>query len=161
MDDVNGIKQIYDYGQQNDWVYGEGPREYTYLPQIKYLLENFVEANLTSRRMSLIDFKDLFKGYKGNVIALWVATKGRLYGYIRDIELDLLKQLRASERPNPIYHALIAKYESGDQGTAINTLSDERYFPSDRLPEQSLDIFAWNDAPAAILYIWTVFIIGN
>ena len=153
--DVAGLKQIYDYGQNNDWVYGEGPTEYTKLPQLKYLLAPLFELSLTELELPS------FKGYRGNVIALWIATKGRLYGYIRAPEMKLLKELRKAENSNPIYHALIAKYESGDQGTAINILSNKTDFPADRLPEQSLELFVWNDAPAAILYLWTVFLIDD
>ena len=161
MDDVDGIKQIYSYGQQNDWVYGEGPEEYTRLPQLKYLLESFVEANLTSRHMSLIDFKDMFKGYKGNVIGHWIATKGKLYGYIRDIELQLIRKLVDAEPSNPIYHTILHRYTDGDHSKAISILSNDTYFPADRIPIEPLELFAWNDAPPAILFIWSVFLLDD
>jgi hypothetical protein len=162
MSDVAGIEDIYQYGQDNDWVYGDGPEEYTRLPQLEYLLADFCENNLVERQsLTMTELKDLLKGYKGNVIGLWIATKGRLYGYIRDIELRLVRELIDAEPSNPIYHTLLHRYTDGDHSTAISILSNDQNFPADRIPIEPLELFAWNDAPPAILYSWTVFLMGD
>lgn len=155
MNDVDGIKQIYQYGQDNDWIFGVGPEEYTQLPQLEYLLQSYCESNLTG-----LEFPS-FEGYKGNVIGLWVATKGRLYGYIRDAEITLVERLISAEPSNPIYHTILHRYTDGDHSKAVSILSNDKIFPPDRLPSTPLDLFAWNDAPSAILFVWTVFLMEN
>lgn len=156
--DLEGIEKLFMYGEHNSWVFGEGPEEYTKMPQLRPLLSDFI-----ARKLVITAEVELpsFKGYRGNVVALYIALKGRMFDYINGFEMRRLKDLRRAEPSNPIYHALVARYEEGNQSKAISILSNLNHFPADRLPEQSLELFAWNDAPAAILFMWCVFLMED
>jgi len=156
--DKDGMRRLVEYAEANDWVFGAGPREYTYLPGLKPLLKDIFDDKLTLKDHAS-DTLPFLESYKGNVLGDYLALKGRAYGYVRGAELELLDKLIDEAPLNPIYHALKHRFTDGDQQTAISILDEEEFFPSDKLPKAALEIFAWNDAPSAILYVWTVAIL--
>jgi hypothetical protein len=164
--DSSGLKRIKQYGYSNSWIMGEGPTEYTRMYHLYPIISDMVEKYGTIRQSedAYLDVWDKIKGYRGNVIADYIALKGRVHGSINSIELEMLETLTEKVPGNPHYWALYCLYSEadecgGDQSRALDILNLEEYFPSDKLPDDKKDVFDWSKGPSAILYIYTVGII--
>jgi len=156
--------------EANGFRAGAGPVEYTgmlhLLPLINKVRDwtgrSFSKSNVPSLTREPTDVsKEEFppiSGYRGNVIADYLYLRGRVNGYLLGYELEILEKLCSEVPQNPIYHALYHRFTDGDQSRAIDILSGDE-FPKYALPEKSLPLFDWSDAPSAILYIYTVAII--
>jgi len=158
--DKNAIKDIQDYGRANGWVMGEGPKEYTNLYHLSFLIEWMLDE---IRLNSMIDYDpwDVVSGYRANVIADYITLKGDVTGSINALELDAIEVMKDNVPQSPIYQALWHKYTDGDQAVALGILGNDDIFPPNRLPEKSLNLFDWGNAPAVILYIFAFGIIEN
>lgn len=151
--DMAGLKRMYDYLEDNSWIAGEGPAEYTRVLQLRPLLKAIVDSDL---RISNSEDASVLSGYKGNVVADYLAVHAVAFGYLKSWHTALLKELYRKNPGSPIYSGMYHKFTDGDTSEAVTALADETMFPADALPEGSLAIFDWADASAAILYIYTV-----
>jgi hypothetical protein len=151
--DSAGFERLADYGWDNGYKMGDGPDEYTKMPQLALILP------LVRQGYKLASIEDMLTGYRGNVLAYYLHLKGVTTGSLNVLEVEFLEEMTELVPSNPIYHALYHKYTDGDQTVAISILSDTEVFPVDRLPEESLKLFDWSDGPAAILYLYTLAIL--
>ncbi len=162
--DFKGISRSVKYGEDNNYKFGEGPKEYTFLLHLMPLLYKMQEPEkLVAMGYSSDDWPDPWekiRGYRGNVIANYIDLKANVYGYVNAWEMKAMEKMVEKVPSNPIYHALYNCYreDGGDQQTAIDILSGEE-FPIETLPEDHLELFDYGKAPAVILYLWAVKII--
>lgn len=156
--DYEGAERMYNYGNDRDWIMGEGPEEYTDL----WFLEGIISDFLVMERSAFeLGIRDKLKGYRGNVLADYIQLHGIINTYIEGWHKLMLEQLVKTTPQNPIYQALYHCYTDGDQTIAVGILNNQETFPPDRLPETPLALFDWSDAPASILYIWVVKILES
>jgi hypothetical protein len=148
LKDFEGIERLKDYARKHNYVMGDGPKEYTRMPLLRVLLNDLAKAD--------VDEKSLLAGYKGNVACDYIYLRSRIRGHVDLLEKLVLKQAVKDRPDSPIYQALYHRFTDGNQRAAEEILMDETLFPSDRLPDDHLSIFDWGDAPAAVLYLYTV-----
>jgi hypothetical protein len=151
--DRAALKRLRKFALANAYVMGDGPTEYTLMPQLAAVIEKSIK--LMDEDTSV---ESQLKGYRGNVIADYILLHGRVYGYLNTWHVKMLEKLTIVSPDNPIYHAILARF-TGDEvhkNIAINILLREDLFSSDFLPTERVNEFSWGDAPPAILYIYTV-----
>lgn len=159
--DFDRLKDLWDFLEANDWIAGEGPKEYTRVVHLKPLMREILKENdmLLSKtsvfRLAAEDADSV--GYRGNVLADYIFLHGVSLGYIESWHLSLLKELVKDVPQSPFYQAMVGCYEWTDNyQTALNLLGDEELFPSDRLPEKSNEmLWDWSDAPQLPLFAMT------
>jgi len=156
--DFNAIRRMQDFGNSRYWLMGEGPLEYTFMPHIAPLI-----AKMLGKKMEPLGSDPwlAIKGYKLNVVANYIYLKAKVYGGINKLEIAFLREAISQKPQNPIFHALLHRYTDGNQEIAIKILMNEQNFPFDRLPDRSLDLFHWSDAPAVVLYTYVVSILES
>jgi len=109
------IDRMAAYGRANDWVMGEGPREYTFLPQVGLITDDMLgHMNLTNRPAYTLD-----SSHKEHLLVLSAWLKLRYAGFIEDHEILILKNLPKS----PLGDALLARLKDGSQSKSILYLS--------------------------------------
>ena len=157
------LKRIYQRAKSEGYVFGAGPREYTYLPHLYFILDKMVDkytlrlADEENSEDALPDVIEKLKGYRGKVIALYLDLKGKVYGYLNTAEMGLLVTVYDQDPENPIYNKLMGRYgEDGQKylDKATDILYDEEWFPSDRLPNKNY--FDWGDDAPWIIYAWVM-----
>lgn len=146
--DKSALKRLRNYAIANGYVMGDGPTQYTFMPQLAFVLEKAYKL-ADSERTAF----DKLDGYRGNVIADYILLHGRIYGYIGRHHLLMLEELIKVAPNNPIYHAIYHRFLDGDQRRAIELLAD---FNADILPQGADSRFHWGSASSAILFIYTV-----
>ena len=112
-DDRQGIDDLAQYGRDNDWVFGEGPREYTFLPQVGVLTDMLLGQMYLTPKFSLEST------HNHHIIALSVWLKLRSVGYLESQDLLVLRNLKS----NMLIRSLIARVTEGNQSEAIYYLS--------------------------------------
>jgi hypothetical protein len=111
--DRDMIERLADYGRENDWVFGEGPREYTFLPQVGVLTDMLLgQMNLTPKF-------SLQSTHNEHIIALSGWLKLRSVGYLESQDLLVLRNLKS----NMLIRSIIARVTEGNQSEAIYYLS--------------------------------------
>jgi hypothetical protein len=161
--DVDGLRRLKSFAEASKWTFGDGPAEYTYLPQLTFIISRAVdELSLNKDLVEDDSFNTLLKGYRGKVLADYIDIKGKIYGYLNPLELASLKSLNEEDPKNPIYEALLCRYNEENKSncdSAKDLLSDENKWPPGALPEK--DPTGWADSPAgaAVVYSWIVSIL--
>jgi len=107
------IDRIAAYGRANDWVMGEGPREYTFLPQVGVLTDMLLGQMYLTPKFSLQST------HNEHIIALSGWLKLRSVGYLESQDLLVLRNLKS----NMLIRSLIARVTNGNQSEAIYYLS--------------------------------------
>lgn len=73
-------------------------------------------------------------GFRAHLDVLRIDLSGEVYGYISNSQKNLLKKIADREENNALYQAMWAKWGKGSYDHVFNLLSDEKHWPSDRLP---------------------------
>ena len=110
------LKDLYDYGLENNHVYGEGDRQYTFNPHATYL------AGKALGQLSLTN-KITATTHKEHVTAMTILVRSRVNNdTITSAELLTLKTFKLKYPNTPLFHALYAKFTNGDQSKTIELL---------------------------------------
>ena len=111
------VDRLVKYGEMNSWVMGEGPREYTYLPQLKIITSDMIT------HFSMLEMRPSYSLSEGthneHLLGLTGWLKLKYAGYLETQDLLVLKNLKQ----NPFLKALLARVDNGDQTEAIEYLS--------------------------------------
>lgn len=183
--DLDGLKRMLSYAKDHDWILGDGPEEYTKLNELSFLLKKMIsvlegeslaihqEEEEGERYASLSEPEDKsvyeklkermgkLQGYRGKVIADYIAIKGEVYGYLNMYENELLGLCLEKDPENPIYNILWGKYHKDSQSyvdNGVEKLLNEAEYPADKLPGyiESID---WGDDLGVALYAWMIHIL--
>jgi len=158
--DKDAIDRLIKFAEENKWIMGDGPEEYTrliHLAPIAYKLQEVLNGSFSSGETSDAVSNPWAKisGYRGNVIADYIGLKGAIYGYLRGYELEFLKTMIEKVPNNPFYLYLYHSYTDSDYTKLIEVLTNETYFPLNKLPgKNAREVFSWGDAPHGLLYVW-------
>jgi hypothetical protein len=146
--DLDALKQIDQYGSDNNWIMGEAEDDESYygrvvfwsmVPQIKDMLK-LVNPSLTGIVLSNADefgYVILKTSFAAHLHVLNIYLRAQMYGGITDYEKAVLSEYRKSQPRNALFAAVHAKYTDGNFQHSIDVLSDSRLFPKDRLPDSS------------------------
>lgn len=145
-DDRKSLDRILDIGEKNNWIMGDGPIEYTNIWALVPIIYEMAGESLVT------DIKDVLKGYRGHVGAMYIHLRGRVYGSISEAEFRALQALKVASPLNPLYSALFHRYSDGDQSETIELL--DKIF-TDKFPEGSATT-GWGSCPDSVLYIIVV-----
>lgn len=164
-------ERVYGYGKAQKWIFGEGPKEYTYLPHLASVLEETAKAacpgaalaNMeTQLREESGDGWPTIEGYRGNVIAYYIDLYRRIHGKVKSYHYEAIEYLRQEVPENPIYQALYGRFEGNDYGELLALLNDETRFPAGNCPDNEANLFSWGKgAPACILYLYTLSMVNE
>lgn len=77
---------------------------------------------------------DILTGYNAGLVVTGIYWDGLMHGGVSDVEMAVLRDQAARQHRNALFQAFLHKFTDGDQQTAIAVASDEKLFPSDRLP---------------------------
>ena len=148
------LDRLITYGNSVNWVIGEGAfaNQIIILPlatQMRYKLEN--KKQIESSR------QDILKGFRGHLLASYIWLQGRMNGAINTLENEALKSLFDASPDDPMYLALHARYNGGDQARALDILLTSQNFPAAGTKE--VGIYNWGSSPAPVYYLITLSII--
>ena len=107
------VDRLAAYGRANDWVMGEGDREFTCLPQIGVLIAEMKGAKSLTSNLA-------YSGsHREHILAVGIWLRGRYNGNLTSVELSTLKAMSDI----PLAKALVARFTDGNQKDAIDYLS--------------------------------------
>lgn len=161
--DDDKLEDLWAYLEANDWIAGDGPKEYTRVLQLRPLFKEIrKKVGLVDQdKHKVVRFagenEDASIGYRGNVLADYIALHHMALGYIESWHFAAIEELVESVPQSPLYQALYGCYESEKAyQTALNILGDDGIFPKDALPEPHLEgLWDWSQAPQLPLYAFT------
>lgn len=165
--DTDAILRTIRRARADDWHFCRGGDEsYDHMLEFSALL-NDVEKKLTGSLM-LSEEADAIaipklEGYRGNVLNSYILLKSRIFGYINTAEKSALQSLVATVPDSPLYRSVLHRFDDGDQYTALRQMTSS-FWPADRLPNCKVgdpNVFQWEGAHCAMLYVWTVAVIGG
>lgn len=137
--DMESLVAIKDYAEKNNWIMGDGPHDYVWLAPFAPLLYELIDATKLTKSFDL----PYFKGFRGHLVAMYIYLRAKLHGSINDVEMAALEILVKENANNPLFLALLNRFNGGDQGVVIEMLAD---FPTGDSP------FDWGSAPNAVYY---------
>jgi hypothetical protein len=154
--DTKAVRRVVAQAKSNNWsfCYG-GDSGYTKLPQLQLLLNDWI-AKLDGKAFLAEDADAIaqIKGFRGNVLGSYLTLKGRVFGYLRDYELEAVDELISAVPGSPLYRAIYHRFSDGDQSKAIKIMTGTN-FPTDDLPNDEHRTFDWGETSEAMLYVWT------
>lgn len=138
--DQGRLLRIREYGFSNNWVMGEGDRNLTYMPQLKFILSDMLGEEVLG--FNGIDIKAkssiLANEYKFNVLTLFAWLKVKYYGGLDKHEYLIFKNLKRTK----LVKALLNRLNDGNQEDIIKYL---RTFPADLPLDTGVD--NWGSCP--------------
>jgi len=162
--DYDKIDDLWTYLDANDWIAGAGPKEYTRVYQLKSIIKEIMAKGrgLAQDQHKVLRFaaesEDGSIGYRGNVLADYIALHHIALGYLESWHVVAVETLAAEVPQSPLYQGLFGCYSDDNAyQTALNILGNEELFPSDRLPERSNEgLWDWSDSPQVATFALTV-----
>lgn len=140
------IKQVIDYGRNNNWFMGDAGDLKTKVsktllsPNLISLLYD-MQSELAPEPGELEELLDESKqqvivntGYRAHLQVMRIILEGRVRGGINDLKFEALKQQTERVPKNGLFHAAYNHFKDGDQRRAIDIALDTTYFPDDKLP---------------------------
>jgi len=73
-------------------------------------------------------------GFRAHLDAVWWFNKSQVRGNMEAIDYERLRIMVERQPSNALFQAIYHRYKDGDQSKAIEILSNEKWFPRDRLP---------------------------
>lgn len=143
--DRAALDRFITYGKANRWEIGEhdgtldGQNRVTMTPTFQATIFELayrmgVEDN---GQRSIPQIWTPTTGFASHLQVLTILLRGLLIGGIDDIMLNTLRANSERNPNNALFSATLNKFSNGDQADAINLLLEEKYFPKDRLPDNS------------------------
>jgi len=130
--DKQNLVEIYDYGKAHGWVMGRGELGRTYMTPSMVL---FLQELLGRLGITLEPSVEKQKaGYEKHLDVIYIMTSAMKRGGVIPADYETIRKYAAESPRNALYQAIYNKYKDGDQSAAIAILSDEKLFPSGRLP---------------------------
>jgi hypothetical protein len=104
------------YGRDNDWVFGPGEQELTYLPQIGIITDDMLgNMNLAKDQGSYLTYEGT---HREHILAIAALLKLRYAGFLESQDLLVLENLKR----NPLITAILARVDDGNQSETIRYL---------------------------------------
>jgi hypothetical protein len=153
--DCAAANRLLNYGKNNDWIMGEGDTANTdalvLSPFIKQLRDKVCGQGLALTENN--DLDSVLKGYRGHILASFIWLRGRMNEGINNLEKNSLAKLVDASPGDPMYLALKARYNDGDQTQAIDILMNSEEFPGDSIPMQT-GVFGWGSCPSMAYFLY-------
>lgn len=134
-------KRLIQYGENHNWIMGDGPVDRTYLT---------INFQNTLRMLAGEDpdtsndlWVDPLKDHQRHIVALNIALRGEIKGHISDQMLTLIRDFSRYHSRNALYQYILHRYTDGDQSVAISILADNVLFPLERLPNSNDRCARW------------------
>ena len=147
--DSTTLSQLIEYGNRNNWVFGEGDQSLTNMSPLVPIIERMQDSFQISDLSTQID--SVLSGFRGHVVADYIWLVGRVTGKIGPLELVTLKALVEASPGDPFYQALLHRFTDGDQTAALTALSNTQIFPIDKIPVT--ESFGWGSCPDWLYYL--------
>jgi hypothetical protein len=151
--DLSLLDRLINYGNDVEWILGEGPREYTDM----HLLVPMI-FNLRYNVLTLSSVEDALSGFRGHLLASYIWLSLRTDGKLNDLELQALKELVDASPDDPMYVSLLHRATDGEQKEALETLLSHVDFEEEGIYGRD-GVFGWGSAPASVYYLITLAII--
>jgi hypothetical protein len=137
------VRKIKSYGEAHDWVFGEGPKDLTWIWPLSFLVDNILGTHeLDGSDDALPEY---FAGFRGHLLAMYIWLNGKVKGGISPVESTTLNKL-ASENPgNPMIKCVWNLYNSESQSDVIDILLND-------FPENPDDVYGWGSAPKGVYF---------
>lgn len=145
---LSAMEQLYRYGQDHDWIMGQGLASRTLMsPGLRATLAEVIYrlggTNHTVARSIPQFFSEDNTDFPAHLDVLHILLRGELWGGITDSEREVI-QAQVERNPlNPLFQYAWHRYTDGDQDVAITLLLDETYWPADGLPTGADRCTAW------------------
>lgn len=143
--DRQTAEDLVSYGQANNWIMGkhdgsvDGQNRVTFTPQFIALAYR-LRWKLGGSYHVLADTPQTYfpvDGYEAHLQGLRILLLALMDGKVDQVQLNTLKAQSQAQPDNALFSAIAAKFDpdvAGDQTQAIAVLSNERLFPTGRLP---------------------------
>lgn len=148
--DHAAVVRLIEFGEDADWKMGDVPSSLTYTPQLAPLARMVRDATDLASIGSIVPS---LEGFRAHLVALSVWLVGRVDGRLPESYFRMLRKISRDNPGNPLFTALHASYDDGDQSEAIAILS--RDFPTGELPS-GMARYGWGSCPDAIFFIAAV-----
>lgn len=148
--DYTNAYDLYSYGKEHNWIMGKGELTRTaFSPALIGTLAKIIEMkggpNLypaDAPQYSLILLPGA-RGFEAHLQALHANLRAELDGRMLDTNRDILKQHRDRSPENPLFHAVVSRWDDGNQIIAIDLLLNSSHWPNDRLPSTTEHCEKW------------------
>jgi len=132
---VDAMRRIEKYGQDNGWMMGEGSDPTTTFSRTYFnpLIRNQLRR-MIDKTEPIAEEVEVSSDYEAHLEVLKIYTESLIYGKIDEWDLNTLKYYAENYPRNALFQILYHKFTDGDQDDAISILLDESLFPADRLP---------------------------
>jgi hypothetical protein len=134
--DLQGLQALYDYGEERNWIMGEGDSARI---NLRLGLQTTLEAairRLKGDRLPLIELADPFlgspTGYEAHLQVLHILLRGEIYGSLSQSTAGKLLEQHKRQPRNPLFAYASARYVTGDYALAERLLLGG-IWPLDRL----------------------------
>lgn len=146
--DLQMLERMYSYGEENNWVMGEGDIARTGFRTLRGTLAAEIEALGGASRpgQELLADPQLLAldGYGAHLQALHILLRGEIYGQLSDWSRHQLRKLADSNPDSPLMNAAAARWSSIQYfDKYVAAARNRKYFPSDRLPTSSDRCIDW------------------
>lgn len=147
LESLETLKALFEYGQKNNWVMGDGERTRTVLrPGLRATLAEVIYKlggpNHESHRRWLNDqtvgaaFAPNLLGFQAHLQVWHILLRAEVKGEIQSILIDRVKQHYDRNPINPLFAYAHNFLNSQPQDETLHLLLDGKYWPNDRLPTE-------------------------
>ena len=154
--DAAALDRIKTYGDANSWIFGEGSPEMVDMTPLRPIIA------LMQSKMSLMavgtvsditeQLQGTLSGFRGHVLASYLWLWGRVAGQMGVAGRAAITQIYDSNKNDPIYAALYARWVGVDFDSAEALLKDTTHFPTDVAPI-TLSSFGWGSCPDFLTFL--------
>ena len=147
--DLEAAELLVNYGEEHNWVMGDsdgsldGKNRVIATPALQsliYQVRHKLGGASHAKEAIPQDYTPFKKGFERHLVALTILLRAKIKGTISNIELNTIRSYAEGDPNNALFLSIRDKFDpdnNGDQSAAISMLLNDRYFPSDRLPEAS------------------------
>lgn len=135
--DLDGLKAIHQYGEEHDWIMGEGVISRT---AFGFGLQSTLGAairKLEGKSLGgIVEISDPWlpgaTDFEAHLQVLHILLRGEIYGSLSDSAINRLKQQSSRQPKNPLFQYARARWVDGDYSSAEQALLQGPW-PGDRL----------------------------
>jgi len=152
--DSRTLNELFEYGKDNNWVFGEGLKSLTWVPQLAPLVNSTLLTGSTSKETSICPFT----GFRARLEIVRMLLEIDTSGSLDFLDKQLLSNLAECNPGAPLVLALATKQLDREYTNLYTMLQDESVFPSDRIPLKT-GSFGWGSCPDSLTYLMSVAIL--
>lgn len=134
--DRDAMVRIREYGEANNWFMGEATDPTTAYGRTWF---NPVIRNQLARMIGETESPTLAmaEDYEAHLEVLGIFAEYFIQGFLYAYEIDILHNYAETYPDNALFSALYHAFSDGDQSNAVRILLTEKWFPANRLPQDT------------------------